>query len=275
MKAQAYHSWHSVVKEHLTEAIACRMAALKFGEDAAELNYVRRQYGMRWIYLHPILKALKRYEKERQQYPTLDSFIPEIINEFKKVQQSDINIWQTETAEIRKPDVSNMPVIDAIYDQKNIIFITSSNEADQEGDRKLKDFIKKMKDRMPAFKEAKIVSDTAALKMDLSGYNLSVWGTPKGNKFLQKYFGEIPLLIDDKRIIGEQRYEGSGYGILIGWVNPLNWEKIMAIYTGQNPVDIVDFNEIPNGAGNYHIFNNKITIKQSSFKRLGEIWFAK
>jgi hypothetical protein len=37
----------------------------------------------------------------------------------------------------------------------------------------------------------------------------------------------------------------------------------MAIYTGQSPVDMIDFNEIPNGSGNYHIINNKITIKQS------------
>jgi hypothetical protein len=275
MKAQAYHSWHSVVKEHLTEAIACRMAALKFGEDASELNYVRRQYGMRWIYLHPILEALKGYEKKRQQYPTLESFIPEIINAFKNVKQSDIDIWMAETEKIRKPDVSTMPAIDAIYDQKDILFIISSNEADQKADRKLKDFITKMKDRMPAFKEAKVVADTTALKMDLSSYNLSVWGTPKGNKFLQKYFGEIPLLIQDKQVIGENIYEGTGYGILIGWVNPLNKEKVMAVYTGQSPADVIDFNEIPNGSGNYQIFNNKITIKQSMFRRLGEIWFAK
>jgi hypothetical protein len=275
MKAQAYHSWHSVVKEHLTEAIACRMAALKFGENAAELNYVRRQYGMRWIYLHPILKALKLYEKNRQQYPTLDSFIPEVISAFKKVRQSDISNWMAETEKIRKPDVSTMPAIDAVYDQKNILFILSSNEKDKEADRKLKDFINEFKNLVPVLKVAKIVDDTTALKMDLSSYNLSVWGTPNGNKFLKKYLGEIPLLIEDRQVIGEYIYDGTGYGILIGWVNPLNKEKVMAIYTGQSPVDMIDFNEIPNGSGNYHIFNNKITIKQSTFKRLGGIWFAK
>jgi hypothetical protein len=274
MRAQAYHSWHSVIKEHLTEAIACRMAALKFGENAAELNYVRRQYGMRWIYLHPLLDALKRYEKERRQYPTLDSFIPEIINTFKKVKPSDIHMWMAEAEKIRQPDVTTMPTIDAIYDQKNILFIISSNETDRNADQKLKDFIKKLKDRIPAFQEAKIVADTTALNMDLSGYNLSVWGTPKGNRFLQKYFSEIPLLVEDNRVIGESLYEGRGYGVLIGWVNPINKEKIMAIYTGQSPIDLIDFNQIPNGSGNYHIFNNKITIKQSTFRRQGEIWFT-
>lgn len=131
------------------------------------------------------------------------------------------------------------------------------------------------KNRMADLKDARVVADTIALKMDLSVYHLSVWGTPKGNKFLQKYFDQIPLQIEDKRVIGENIYEGTGYGILIGWVNPFNKEKVMAIYTGQNPADVVDFNNIPNGSGNYHIFNNKITIKQSTFSRQGEIWFAK
>ena len=275
MRAQAYHSWQSVVKEHLTEAIACRMAALKFGEQAADLNYVRRQYGMRWIYLHPLLEALKHYEKNRKVYPTLESFIPEIIKAFKQITNKEIEQWMAVTDDIRKPNVSAMPTIGNIYDQKNILFITSTNEVDKEADLKLKEFMNRFKNLVPVLKDAKIVSDTTALKMDLSDYNLSVWGTPKGNKFLQKYFREIPLLIEDTRVIAENIYEGTGYGILIGWVNPLNKDKTMAIYTGQSPYDVIDFNTIPNGAGNYHIFNNKVTIKQSAFNRLGEIWFAK
>ncbi|MCX2480247.1 DUF4932 domain-containing protein [Pedobacter sp. MC2016-15] len=275
MKAQGYHSWQSVVKEHLTEAIACRMAALKFGENAADLNYVRRQYGMQWIYLHPLLDALKYYEKNRRKYPTLESFIPEIITAFKQVKQSDIDPWMAETDIIRKPKISSIPIIDDIYGQKDILFVLSSDETDKEADRKLKDFINRFKNMVPALKDGKVVMDTTALKMNLTNYNLSVWGTPHGNKFLQKYIRQIPLLIEDKKVIAENIYQGTGYGILMAWVNPLNTEKVMAIYTGQNPADVIDFNQIPNGAGNYHIFNNKVTLKQGTFIRQNDIWFAK
>ena len=191
------------------------------------------------------------------------------------MKESDIKKWMAETERIRKPEVKEIPAIGDIYNQKNILFITSSEETDQEADRKLKAFMYKFKHQVAELKEAKVVLDTTALKMDLSGYNLSVWGTLKGNKFLQKYFEQIPLRIEDNRVIGENIYEGTGYGILIGWVNPLNKEKVMAIYTGQSPADVIDFNTIPNGSGNYHIFNNKITIRQSTFSRLAEIWFAK
>ena len=94
--------------------------------------------------------------------------------------------------------------------------------------------------------------------MDLTGYNLSVWGTPKGNKFLQKHLPQIPIVVKDDKIVGENVYDGTGYGLLISWVNPFNPEKVMAVYTGQNPADLVDFNKIMNGSGNYHIFKNSL-----------------
>jgi len=275
MKAQAYHSWPVVVQEHLTEAIACRMAALKFGEDAADMNYFRYQKGMRWIYLTPLISALKYYESNRAIYPTLDSFMPKIVEALKAVQQSDIDRWMAETEQIRKPDLATIPQIGDIYDKKNILFIYSTGETDQAADRELKDFMNKFKNQVGALKEAKMVADTTALNMDLSSYNLSVWGTPKGNKFLEKYMEQIPLRIADDRVIGEHIYAGQGYGILIGWVNPVNPQNMMAVYTGQSPADVVDFNQIMNGNGNYHVFRNFITIRQGSFNRQGQIWVAK
>ncbi|RAJ30316.1 DUF4932 domain-containing protein [Pedobacter cryoconitis] len=275
MRAQAYSSWDAVVKEQLTEAITCRLAAQKFGEDAAELNNVRYQKGKDWIYLNSLLKALKYYEANRNAYPTLDSFMPKIIESFEEIKQTDIDAWVAESEQIRKPDVAAMPATGDIYDKENILFIVSSDEPDKEADQRLKKFMNEFKNRISSLKDASIVADTTALKMDLSAYNLSVWGTPKGNKFLQKYLPQIPLLIKDDKIIGENIYQGTGYGVLIGWVNPLNDKNIMVIHTAQNPDDLVDFNRIMNGGGNYHIFKNYITVKQGNFNRQSKVWLAK
>jgi len=275
MKAQAYHTWQSVVKEHLTEAIACRMAALKFGEEAAELNFVRYQKGKQWIYLNPLIEALKEYELNRKQYPTLESYIPKIFEALEAVKEKDIDRWLIESDKIRKPDLPSIPEIGAIYDRKNILFILSTNEKDKEADRRLKTFISNVKNRIASLKDAKVVDDTTALKMDISSYNLSVWGSPSGNKFLQKYIEQIPIKITEDKVIGETVIKGDGYGVLLGWTNPVNPENVMAVYTGQNPGNIVDFNRIMNGSGNYHIFKNFITIKNGNFKRLGQVWLAK
>jgi hypothetical protein len=118
------------------------MKGQKAYEEAEQINQKIQVYPNELYHSDQRKLYLKRYEKKRQQYPTLDTFIPEIINAFKNVTQSKIDNWML------------------------------------------------------------VVADTTALQMDLSKYNLTIWGTPTGNKFLQKYFGEIPLLIEDKRVIG-------------------------------------------------------------------------
>lgn len=275
MKSQAYHTWQSVVKEHLTEAIACRLAAEKFGEGAAEINFVRTEKSKQWIYLETIINALKDYESNRDEYPSLDSFMPRIFDALKAIKPDQIKQWQTEVQTMGNPGVSAIPNVSAIYNSKNILIILSSAEVDLKADSALKAFVNKFRSLVPALQNARIVADTTALKMDLSGYGLSVWGTPQGNKFLAKYISGIPILIEKDRVLAENIYLGSGHGILIGWVNPFNEEFPMAVYTGQNPRDVVGFNSIMNGSGNYHIFRNFITLRQGSFVRNGKVWISR
>lgn len=274
MKAQAYHSWMSVIKEHMTEAIACRLAAEKFGEQYADLNFVRLQKGKRWIYLNPLLRALKEYEANRNIYPTLDDFMPKVVAALKDVKQQDIDAWMADTEELRMPNVNTMPVSGAIYDKENILFILASHEPDKAADLRLKNFINDFKSKIPSLAKATIVADTTALRMDVSAYNLFVWGTPSGNLFLQKHLGQLPLRINPDAIIAENEYKGTGYSVLTSWVNPYNKNNMMTIYTAQNPDNLVNFNRVMNGGSNYHIFRNYITLKTGSFKRRGLVWVA-
>jgi len=274
MRAQAYHSWMSVIKEHLTEAIACRLAAERFGEQYAELNFVRVQKGKRWIYLNPLLKALKEYEANRSTYATLDDFMPRIVQVLKEVKQSDIDLWMADTEEIRKPDVSTMPAIGDIYDKENVLIILPSNEEDKAADLRLKEYVYNLQKNLPALTKAKIVADTTALKMDVSGYNLFVWGTPSGNLFLQKHIMKLPFRVQPNAILAENEYKGTDYGVLAGWVNPYNNKHVMTIYTAQNPGNLVNVNSLMHGGDNYHIFRNFITYKTGSFKRQGLVWVA-
>ncbi|TDS14962.1 uncharacterized protein DUF4932 [Sphingobacterium paludis] len=273
MKSQAYGSWESVIKEQLTESIACRMAVSRFGEDVADLNYVRYQKGRDWMYITPIMTSLKKYEQNREKYPTLKSFMPELLADLKRIKDKDIEAWANEAKKIRTPAANSIPIIDDIYEQDSVLFIVSSQETDLVADRRLKEFIISIRDRL--FQNAQIVADTTALDMDLSTYHLSVWGTPAGNLFLQKYLREIPVLIKEDKVVAENEYLGTGYGMLISWVNPLNEKNTMAIYTAQDPQSLVDFNRIMHGAGNYHIFNNFISLKVGEFKKMGGVWLAK
>ncbi len=142
--------------------------------------------------------------------------MPKIIASLKSVGQADIDRWMAETEQIRKPDLAAIPTVGDIYDKKNILFIYATGETDQVADRKLKDFMDKFKNQVEILKEAKMVADTVALKMDLSSYNLSVWGTPRGNKFLEKYMSQIPLRITGEQVVAENIYSGI-------WLRRFDW----------------------------------------------------
>ena len=270
MESQAYGEWKAVVWEHLVNAVTCRLAASKYGEDYAEVNFVRPLLGKRWIYAVPLLAALKEYEANRASYPTLRSFTARILAAFGHIQPRDIEQWQEKTAQIRQPEVTALPLLGDIYGKENVLFILSTGEADQAGDARLKAFVKAH--QAQDFPSATLVDDTAALRMDLSGYHLFVVGTPWGNRFLQRVMPQLPVRITAKEVIAGKKYEGTGYTFMSGWVNPGNPGKIMAIYTAQDPDDLVNFTWIPRGSTHYHLTKGFITLKAQDYQRRNLIW---
>jgi hypothetical protein len=274
MRAQAYAEWSAVVKEHLTEAVTCRLAAQKFGEAFAELNFVRVKKGHRWIYLNPLIEALKEYEQNRTKYPTLEDFMPNIVAAMKKVTQADIDKWMAETEAIRKPDVGNMPLIGDIFDKDSVMVILSSHEQDTAADARLKTFVRGFLKLIPKFSKAVVIDDTEKTKYDLSQYNLFLIGTPSGNSVIANVLPQLPIQISGNGIIGEKKYDGKGFMLMAGWVNPYNTKKIMTLITALNPDDMVNFNRAPFGGSNYHIMKNLITYKVGEFKRNGLIWMC-
>lgn len=272
MRAQAYADWSAVVKEHLTEAVACRLAAQKFGEAFAELNHVRFQKGRRWIYLNPLLEVLKEYEANRATYPTLEDFMPRIVETFRKVTQADIDKWMAITEAIRKPDVDKIPLIADIFDKDSVLIILSSHESDTAADARLKTFMKGFIKLIPSFSRGITITDAEATNYDLSKYNLFVVGTPSGNAVMEKVLPQLPVQLNENGVIGEKKYEGKGYVLLSGWVNPWNTKKAMTVIAALHPDDLLNFNWAPFGGSNYHILKKLITYKIGDYKRSGLIW---
>jgi hypothetical protein len=272
MQAQAYWEWTSVVKEHLTSAVACRLAAQKFGEQYAELNFVRTGKGSRWIYFNPLLAALKEYEQNRTKYPTLEDFMPHIVSALKNITQADIDKWMAQTEEIRKPDIERIPLLSDVFQKDSVLVVLSSSEQEKEGSEKLNLFIKDFIKSIKAWKSVTIVTDKAAEGMDLSRYNLYVVGTPKGNSLVAKMLPLLPLRLTEKGVLGEKIYEGRGYALLAGWVNPYNTTKAMTIMTALDPIDIVNFNWTEWGGTNYQIIKDLIIYKRGNYVRSGLVW---
>jgi hypothetical protein len=266
MAAQYYWNWRSAVYEHMVRAITCRLGAIKYSEEFAELNLNRIELGQKFIYTLPIISALKEYEKMRDYFPSLGSFMHNIKNALEAVNKEHIDNWLSIAESVRKPDITDIPSIGSLYNRDNRLLILSTYEEDTAAARRLKEFV------LTTHPKFKVVDDTTALQMDLSSYNLFVIGTPWGNRFMEKYIGLLPVKITRNRLIAQNIYEGTGYAFMSGWINPFNPENVMVIYAAQHPDYLLNFTWIPRGSTDYHIVKDLITIKAADYKRYKEIW---
>lgn len=84
MEEQAYGTWKTAVDEHVIRAVNTRLAHRQFGADAGDrMLQGQKEQGFR--YVEPLVEALKRYERQRDQYPTLADFYPELIEVFRRL----------------------------------------------------------------------------------------------------------------------------------------------------------------------------------------------
>jgi hypothetical protein len=167
-----------------------------------------------------------------------------------------------------------MPRIDEIFNKDSVMIVLSSHEMDTAADTRLKTFVKDFVKLISRFSSALVVEDTVAAKYDLARYNLFVIGTPGGNAMIEKVLPGLPLRVNGDGITGEKKYEGKGFVLLAGWVNPYNSKKVMTVMTALNPDDLVNFNSAPFGGSNYHIMKNFITYKVGDYKRSGQVWMC-
>ena len=78
MVKQAYGSWQAMMMESLVRASTVRYQFQIRGTLAAEQEAARHyQKGFLWI--RELSEQLSRYEQERDPYPTLNDYLPEII----------------------------------------------------------------------------------------------------------------------------------------------------------------------------------------------------
>jgi len=81
MLAQGYRDWEVCADEHIVRAVGVRLVNGLAGAHAAEVE-LDRQTRLGFVYLPRLLAALRRYERERERFPTFADFGPELARAF-------------------------------------------------------------------------------------------------------------------------------------------------------------------------------------------------
>jgi hypothetical protein len=81
MQQQAYGAWDAMMRESLVRACVVRFMRAKWGRLAAWTE-AREQAGRGFAWVGELADRLDEYEKHRDRYPTLDAFMPKVVEFF-------------------------------------------------------------------------------------------------------------------------------------------------------------------------------------------------
>lgn len=91
MSKQAYSNWKTVINESLVRAaVICYMLDKKYSEESIREDLTGQlQRNFRWM--PELVQLLRKYQTNRAEYPSLETFYPEIIHFFDEYAETQEN----------------------------------------------------------------------------------------------------------------------------------------------------------------------------------------
>lgn len=125
MNAQAYGNWETMVNESVVRAVVIRyMMDHHYAQKDID-EEILEQRGRQFLWIKELVELLGKYEKERANFPTLESFYPEIITFYKNLEpQIKTMIEQQPKVISVSPDIWNKDNVDSTITELTINFST-------------------------------------------------------------------------------------------------------------------------------------------------------
>ncbi len=87
MTRYGYGTWEITVKEHIVRAVTFRIATHELGEVEGDA-FLKRELEWGFAYMDWFVKRLKRFETQRDCYPTFRDFYPQLIQGMGRAEPS-------------------------------------------------------------------------------------------------------------------------------------------------------------------------------------------
>ena len=85
MQKQAYSDWKTMMNEALVRASVVQYLKTHNTDTSVADKELKLQLARGFVWIRPLVNLLGKYEKQRNAYPTLESFIPEIVRFYDNV----------------------------------------------------------------------------------------------------------------------------------------------------------------------------------------------
>jgi hypothetical protein len=262
MTASAYGNWITTVNEHVVRAVTTRLNYLYKGKaDGDRVMRMEKTYG--FAYVEALCKKLELYEQKRDKYPTFTSFYPQLVAVFKELTEMDL-----------EPEFYLLPfqgTINAVtVNRDDVIIVVPTNEKEKIAQQKIHEYVGIIKEKF--YKDSPLITDTEALRQDLSKHSVVMYGTTDGNLLLSKYMKGLPFRIEHDKVVADKVYEGENLRFITAWPNPHNPKRGFLIYTAQKAEDIPGINSVFHGPTDYVIAQDLKMLQSGDYKKDDKTW---
>lgn len=262
MTASAYGNWITTVNEHVVRAVTTRLNYLYKGEEDGDRALLgEKMYG--FAYVEDLCKKLEHYEENRDKYPNFTSFYPQLVVTFKELSQRNL-----------ESDFYLIPftgTINAVSVNKDdVILVVPTNEKDKAAQEKIHEYVRMIKDRF--YKDNPLITDQEALKRDLSNHAVVIYGTAEANLLLANYVEELPIVLEQNKVVADKVYKGENLRFITAWPNPHNTKRGFLIYTAQKAADIPGINSVFHGPTDYVIAQELKILFSGDYKKENGNW---
>jgi len=106
MRRQAYADGHAVLKESLVRAVTARYILEHQGPEAAasEVSAQRKRW---FLWTGELLALLAQYAQDRQRYPTLESFMPQVVTFFVDTASHASEMYESTRPKVLSMNMTN------------------------------------------------------------------------------------------------------------------------------------------------------------------------
>ncbi len=258
-----YSDWENALSEHLVRVNTTELIKSEYGKRTAR-QHISAHESQGFIYMKPLTELIKKYEKNRRDYPSFESYFPQILDKIKTMEASDYMSKDT--------GLFSGPMNTIGKNVTNII--VPSNEENDSLNQAIKKYTvhiqKFLQDRFNS--EIQIITDKEALGTDLSGGDIMVYGTLNGNLWLKAHIEEFPFTIDADKVQADKTYKGKNLRFISAWPNFQNKSKGMVIYTAQKAEDIWGINGVNHGSTDFIIIKGDKEMSSGDYKTKVEKW---
>lgn len=117
MKTQAYSNWKIMLNEALVRAAVIKYMKDHRFDELEIANETSSQLERGFIWIEDLVKELEMYEKKRTIYPTLESYMPQLVEAYKRFADK-LPMYQKRLDEMRPnvTEIDNLPHNGAVID---------------------------------------------------------------------------------------------------------------------------------------------------------------